>query len=91
MEATMTADGHCSLGGEARGLEPGETGPDVRDLQSSLAALGWMIAITGVYDEDTVEVVKAFQIAAGMEVDGIARPTVRERIADFLRCNRTDH
>lgn len=91
MDATMMTDGSCLLHGGGRALMPGETGPDVRDLQASLAALGWSIDITGSYDDETVEVVKAFQDAAGMDVDGIARPDVRERIATYVDCNTAGH
>ena len=72
-------------------LELGQTGPQVRDLQASLAALGWSIAITGAYDEDTVKTVKEFQKAAGLTQTGRATPSVRRRVAEYLNCNRVDH
>jgi len=72
-------------------LAAGQAGPEVRDLQSSLAALGWSIDITGAYDVDTAKTVEEFQKAAGLPVNGVASPTTRRRIAEYLNCNRVDH
>ncbi len=43
------------------GLAPGDGGEDVAALQRRLAAYGYAIAATGVYDDDTAKVVAAFQ------------------------------
>jgi len=43
------------------GLESGDSGPEIADLQAALRDYGYGIAATGVYDEVTQAVVTAFQ------------------------------
>lgn len=44
-----------------RALRPGERSPPVAALQAMLANYGWGIAVDGVYDDATRDVVEAFQ------------------------------
>ena len=56
-----------------RFLARGENGQPVEALQSMLALYGYGIAITGVFDEDTETVIKAFQRHfRPQNVDGVA-------------------
>lgn len=47
------------------------TGPDVAQLEASLATLGYLAAADDVLDPDTVAAVAAFQADTGMAVDGV--------------------
>lgn len=59
-------------------LGPGESGQDVKELQSSLKALGLQgnngreLAETGRYDQDTAAAVKAYQQQNGLPATGVA-------------------
>ena len=46
------------------------TGEDVKTVQNSLKTLGYSVNVNGKYDEATRDVVKAFQKANGLTVDG---------------------
>lgn len=48
----------------------GSYGPQVRHMQQLLAAAGFPCEISGVFDDKTEEVLRAFQTAAGVGVDG---------------------
>jgi len=53
-------------------LKQGANGPDVRDLQEALKALGHDPGpVDGVFGARTTSAVKAFQAAQGIAVDGI--------------------
>lgn len=45
-----------------RGLGKGDTGPDVKKLQTVLHELGYLPSVTGVYDDVTVDAVFRFQV-----------------------------
>jgi N-acetylmuramoyl-L-alanine amidase len=52
---------------------PGQTGPEIAELQSMLAGYGYGIVVTGVYDITTESAVSAFQRHfRPVLVDGIA-------------------
>jgi len=55
-------------------IGPGSTGRAVRVLQRRLNDLGHNLAVTGVFDANTENTVKAFQAARGLTVDGIVGP-----------------
>jgi N-acetylmuramoyl-L-alanine amidase len=65
-----------------RSLAPGEKGGDVTALQKQLAAFGYGIGKTGLYDEETATVITAFQRHfRPMKVDGIADGQTRALVA----------
>lgn len=51
---------------------PGDRGELVVEIQDCLVADGYLDSITGVYDDATVEAVKAFQRKNGLAADGVA-------------------
>ncbi|SFM21354.1 L,D-transpeptidase family protein [Shimia aestuarii] len=54
-------------------LEPGDNGPKVIALRNRLIAMGFMErSATATYDRALEKAVQAFQIAHGLEVDGVA-------------------
>lgn len=76
-------------------LHQGDRGSDVRELQDTLARLGFTDAghaslrADGVFGARTAEAVRAFQQAQGLQVDGIAGPDTREALANETRIHRT--
>ncbi|MGN0747928.1 MAG: peptidoglycan-binding protein [Aristaeellaceae bacterium] len=59
----------------ARTLRKGDTGEDVKSLQTRLKTLGYYTgSVDGKYGSGTAAAVKAFQQAAGLQQDGIAGP-----------------
>jgi N-acetylmuramoyl-L-alanine amidase len=61
---------------EGTGMKPGDRGEQVTRLQRTLRSYGYGIAETGVYDEATTIVVKAFQRHfRPARIDGIADPS----------------
>ena len=64
-------------------LRKGSKGDWVKKLQSELIALGYSCGskgADGIYGNDTVGAVKAFQKASGLKVDGIAGPKTWEAL-----------
>ena len=56
-------------------LKPGDTGPQVKALQRSLAHLGFSPGtIDGQYGPSTTQAVKNFQTAHGLTADGVCGP-----------------
>lgn len=56
-------------------LKPGDTGPEVKQLQQALASLGYYKgAIDGQYGPATKDAVTAFQTASHLTADGVAGP-----------------
>ena len=51
---------------------PGDRGELVVEIQDCLVQLGYLDHITSVYDDETVEAVKAFQRKNGITADGVA-------------------
>jgi len=51
---------------------PGDRGELVVEIQDCLIEMGYLEKITGVYDDATVEAVKAFQRKKGLTPDGVA-------------------
>lgn len=66
-------------------LGPGDTGDDVRTLQGSLAAYGYGLTPTAIFDAATVAVVTAFQRHfRPVRVDGCADPSTIRTLRDLL-------
>lgn len=71
--------------GAGRTLAPGECSPPVAALQAMLASHGWGIAVTGLYDAATRDVVEAFQRHFRPAlVDGIADPSTLATLRRLL-------
>ena len=70
-------------------LGPGDAGPQVLALQEGLAAYGYGVAASGIYDPRTVQVVTAFQRHFRPALlDGIADPSTRETLRRLLTASR---
>ena len=65
-----------------RTLQYGSTGEDVTRLQQELSRTGYLQSayVTGVYNQQTVEAVKAFQKANGLVVDGAAGSATQHKM-----------
>ena len=66
IDGTKAADS-----GVYTGLAKGAAGEDVKKMQTMLSAIGYQVRVDGVFDADTRTVLKEFQRAAGITVDGI--------------------
>jgi len=56
-------------------LKPGDTGSQVKTLQQALAALGYSAGKPdGVYGPSTTNAVERFQVAKGLDEDGVMGP-----------------
>ena len=53
-------------------VRPGDTGDVVVQIQDCLVQMGYLDRITGTYDDDTTNAVKAFQKENGLTADGVA-------------------
>jgi N-acetylmuramoyl-L-alanine amidase len=73
------------LGTEGHSLQLDDSGPDVIELQQSLADYGYGIAVSGTYDDATAMVVTAFQRHFRPAlVHGIADPSTRDTLARLV-------
>ena len=70
--AKATATPKPQSGVFTRVLRSGDTGSDVRWVQTRLAELGYSVNINSAYDSATVNAVKAFQRQNGLTADGLA-------------------
>lgn len=61
-------------------LRSGDTGDPVVELQDMLRQLGYLTAVSGVYDDATVSAVKTFQQYNGLTSDGIAGATTQQTL-----------
>ncbi len=63
-------------------LTAGMSGDQVRQVQSRLAALGYLSSsfVSGVYDQATQQAVRAFQSANGLAVDGQAGSATQSKL-----------
>lgn len=52
-------------------LRRGDTGDDVRTFQARLVERGWKLTVDGWFGRRTDQVVRAFQVGRGLELDGI--------------------
>lgn len=91
--ATVVALCLLGLPGSASGFDSasfptqslGDRGVDVRAIQQLLHAHGQDPPADGVFAESTVEAVRAFQTAQGLDVDGIVGPQTWGALATTLR------
>ncbi len=83
-EALLNQTGDPSSPPEAsyRTLFKGMSGEDVTRLQTKLAQLTFLAssAITGDYTTETETAVRAYQLAAGLFVDGVAGPNTQHKL-----------
>ncbi|MFP3942339.1 MAG: N-acetylmuramoyl-L-alanine amidase [Alphaproteobacteria bacterium] len=86
----MPAD--SDLGGpSAATLRPGDEGPAVAELQRRLKAWGYGLSATGLYEETTQAVIRAFQRHyCPLKVDGVACGKTRLALAALLRRHLPD-
>ncbi len=83
------ADGGSSDGGAEPSvtralLAEGSAGEAVRDLQQNLSALGYPLAVDGIFGKDTEEAVRAFQRDQGLGADGVVGPRTLAAIGEAL-------
>lgn len=68
--------------GVAGSLKPGDSGPDVVDLQDRLRGLGyWLGEVDGTYGHLAEQAVTAFQKVEGLVPDGAAGPATLQALA----------
>jgi peptidoglycan hydrolase-like protein with peptidoglycan-binding domain len=67
-------------------LSLGDRGPEVRNLQNLLLAAGFDVKVDGSFGPKTLDAVRAFQKAAGLNADGI----VGDETLAALRNKKTD-
>jgi putative peptidoglycan binding protein len=66
-------------------LKPGDTGSQVKTLQQALAALGYSAGTPdGVYGPSTMNAVERFQLAKGLDEDGIVGPATLAKLQSAL-------
>lgn len=61
-------------------MKQGDIGSSVRDLQSTLATLGYKVVADGDYGQDTVQAVRALQQKLGLTADGVVGAMTRRSI-----------
>jgi murein L,D-transpeptidase YcbB/YkuD len=66
-------------------LFPGISAPEVIELQRILADMGYMVKMTGIYDQSTFQEIMRFQRDFGLQVDGIAGPRTRALLYQMVR------
>ena len=72
-------------------IHQGNTGQDVRDVQTRLNALGYAIKVDGIFGLDTSKAVKKFQVQHGLEVDGVVgQDTYRALMDRDIPVSRSD-
>ena len=69
-------------------LGEGSMGDEVRDLQQKLSALGYPLAVDGIFGKDTEEAVRAFQRDHELGADGVAGPRTLDAIGKMLPFGR---
>jgi N-acetylmuramoyl-L-alanine amidase len=73
------------------GLTVGSSGEEVRTLQQGLASYGYGIAVSGIYDFATVEVVTSFQRHfRPLRVDGVADASTLATLKSLLKARSVD-
>jgi hypothetical protein len=65
-------------------LAEGSAGDAVRDLQQNLCALGYPLAVDGIFGKDTEEAVRAFQRDHGLGADGVVGPKTLAAVGEAL-------
>ncbi|HZW82633.1 MAG TPA: spore cortex-lytic enzyme [Candidatus Deferrimicrobium sp.] len=70
LSLTLTLTLQAALGD--RNLNRGDTGQEVKELQTKLNQVGQSIKVDGVYGRNTENAVRAFQRGHGLKADGVA-------------------
>jgi peptidoglycan hydrolase-like protein with peptidoglycan-binding domain len=63
-------------------LSPWDVDPAVADLQQLAVDAGLPVEVTGVYDDDTLAIVLAFQYSQNLVPDGVVGPNTWDAIED---------
>ena len=72
-------------------LRPGDKGEQVRELQQRLYQLEWLPELTtGVYDADTVEAVRGFQVRRHLKANGVLDRTSWRRLKAMTKAPTHD-
>ena len=61
-------------------LREGATGAAVIRLQQTLAKYDYDVAVTGTYDDQTIQAVRSFQMLNGLSVDGVAGKNTQTKL-----------
>jgi lipoprotein-anchoring transpeptidase ErfK/SrfK len=85
--AAFASDGYWLVHGEPFVTQPGETGPEVVDLQQRLTSLGYWVGptISGTLDNNTVQALYAFQKLNGVPLSGKADPATHQKLGTATR------
>ncbi|MBO4563058.1 MAG: peptidoglycan-binding protein [Clostridia bacterium] len=67
-----------------RTLRQGDSGNDVKWLQSALKKYGAEISVTGYFGSQTKAAVKEFQRSRGLTADGVCGPATRAKIKEYV-------
>jgi peptidoglycan hydrolase-like protein with peptidoglycan-binding domain len=59
-------------------------GPEVRLLQQALKKLGYKVALTGIYDNETYAAVRSFQISRKLPMNGLLDAKTRDELNPLL-------
>jgi peptidoglycan hydrolase-like protein with peptidoglycan-binding domain len=78
--ATETAEAAFTTEGISSPLNVGDRGADVVILQERLAAVGLPVTVDGVYGQETVDAVMAFQEREQLTVDGVVGAETGEEL-----------
>lgn len=62
-------------------VRAGSKGPQVREVQNLLKLLGYNLNVDGDFGKSTQDAVKEFQIANGLEADGVVGPRTYEKLS----------
>jgi peptidoglycan hydrolase-like protein with peptidoglycan-binding domain len=79
-QATEPAEAAAATEGISGPLNVGDEGPDVITLQERLAAEGLPVTVDGVYGQETVDAVMAFQEQEQLSVDGVVASETAEAL-----------
>jgi hypothetical protein len=69
--------------------KPMTSGPAVRQLQQRLKALGYAVAVDGIFGPGTAAAVKKFQAAKGLAADGIVGPATQAALGGPQRVTQS--
>jgi len=76
----MLAIGSPAMASGEKTLRFGDSGSEVRAMQSALKALNFTVSVDGVFGEETLAAVKLYQLHSVMKVDGVAGPVTLEKL-----------
>lgn len=78
-------DRQAKKGGNSLILKVGSRGKEVEKLQKDLKALGYDVAVDGIYGQATKKAVEKFQVSANIQKDGIAGKATLKHIEKQLK------